>query len=129
MILNGDEHESALTEWRGKFRVICGCGWTSDYGSHRDVDHDYRIHLQAVERGEEIEADVRTDLDGRAIPKAVLTIRKSIYNHHGPGRCYVWRQTHAAENGVLAYDVCGLQRGHDGLHQAGWTGTGEFFGA
>lgn len=59
------------------------------------------------------------------LPEAVMTIRSAIYTHLGPGRCFVWRQVGPEENGVIAYDVCGLKRGHLGTHSAGWTGTGN----
>jgi hypothetical protein len=50
--LNGDRHESVLTERLGKFRVICGCGWTSDFAEVEEVEHDHAMHFQEVSRGE-----------------------------------------------------------------------------
>lgn len=61
------------------------------------------------------------------LPEAVMNVREQIAVTLGPGRCLAWRQTADDRLGVLAYDVCGLGRGHFGKHQAGWTGTGEFW--
>ena len=46
-------HDSVLTERYGKFRVICGCNWSSDYGRAEDVERDHDAHLRNVDRGEE----------------------------------------------------------------------------
>ena len=50
--INGDRHESVLTELRGQFRVICGCRWSSDFGRMEDVERDHDAHLREVDRGE-----------------------------------------------------------------------------
>jgi hypothetical protein len=46
-------HASVMTERRGLFRVICGCGWTSDFAAPDFVEMDHDRHLAAVDRGEE----------------------------------------------------------------------------
>lgn len=50
--LSGERHESVLTERLGQFRVICGCGWTSDFARVEDVERDHDAHLREVDRGE-----------------------------------------------------------------------------
>ncbi len=44
--------DSVLTERRGKFRVLCGCRWVSDWGDVEDVERDHDAHIREVLRGE-----------------------------------------------------------------------------
>ncbi len=45
-------HEAVMTERRGLFRVICGCGWVSDFAAIPFVEADHDAHLGEVRRGE-----------------------------------------------------------------------------
>lgn len=39
-----------MTERRGLFRVICGCGWVSDFAAIPFVEADHDAHLGEVRR-------------------------------------------------------------------------------
>lgn len=66
--------------------------------------------------------------DEEAMARAsIRTIVDTMAGHLVGPLCLYVRQTGPVSMGVMAFDVCGLPDGHEGLHQAGWTGTGEWF--
>lgn len=47
--LNGEQHETVLTELRGKFSMYCGCGWQVWDLSMPEVLAAEKRHLEAQE--------------------------------------------------------------------------------
>lgn len=50
--LDAATHESVMTEKRGLFRIICGCGWTSDFADEALIETDFDAHMGEARRGE-----------------------------------------------------------------------------
>lgn len=68
-----------------------------------------------------------TDAEEEWVRECLETASSTI-RQHVTDPCLFARQLDPLPLGVLAFGVCGLPRGHDGVrHRAGWTGTGEWF--